>query len=180
MDLDDDSCPNGAASISLAEGTEKVYSSLVERKSSASEDVKVDKASALTEIKPAASEMNQKTDVGTFAGSLTAEKSTNLMFQSTSSPSTTVLPTVLDTVANLTSDSATPPKESNSSPIFDIGVKIASTRNTDAAAPIFGFGLKSADKVPTSQFMFSSSSASEYGSVKFGPPSDSKPETSSK
>lgn len=180
MDLDDDSHSNGPTTDSLAEGREKVNSSLAERESSATEDVKLEKTSVLTETKPVASEMNQKTDSASLVGSITAEKSTSLVFQSTSSPSMTVLPSIFNTESSLTSDSATLPKESNVSPTFNFGGKIPSTRDIDAASPIFNFARKSADKVPNSQFVFSSSSVSEHGGIKIGASSDSKPETSSK
>ncbi|PON82573.1 hypothetical protein TorRG33x02_216580 [Trema orientale] len=174
VDLDDDSHSNGAISDSFSEGKEKVKSSLAERKPSGTEDVKLDTASALTEIKPVATEMNQKTDMGTHA-----ENSTNLVFQNTYSPSMTVLPTVFNTESSLTSSSAISLKESNvSPPIFNFGGKIPSTRDADAASPIFNLGVKTSDKVPQSQFIFSSSSVSEHGNAKFNA-SLLKPETSS-
>ncbi|XP_062091704.1 nuclear pore complex protein NUP1 isoform X2 [Humulus lupulus] len=178
VDLDDDSHSNGSVFNSLGEGREKENSSLIERTSIATEDVIREKASALTEIKPAAPELNKKNDIGTLAWSVTAEKSTNLVFQSTS-PSTTA-PTVSKAVSFLTTDSATPLKESNVSPsMFNFGDKISSSRDADAAFPVFNLGLKSADKVSNSQFMFSSSSASGSEIVNFGASSDSKPGTSS-
>ncbi|PON79826.1 hypothetical protein PanWU01x14_010580 [Parasponia andersonii] len=174
VDLDDDSHSNGAISDSFSEGKEKVKSSLAERKISGTEDVKLDKASAFTEIKPVATEMNQNTDMGTHA-----ENSTNLVFQNTSSPSVTVLPTVFNTESSLTSNSAILLKESNvSPPIFNFGDKIPSTRDADAASPIFNLGVKTSDKVPQSQFIFSSSSVSEHGNAEFNA-SLSKPATSS-
>ncbi|EXB39575.1 hypothetical protein L484_012581 [Morus notabilis] len=143
LDLDDDSYPNGDASDALAEGREKVNFSLAERKSTATEHVKLEKASAMTEMRSAMSEMNRKHDMGNSAGSMTAEKSTNLIFQSTSSPSMTVMPTVTSTGSTLATDGATFPKESYVSPTFNIGDKIAPTKDTSAATPIFSGGLKS-------------------------------------
>lgn len=180
LDLDDDSLPNGDAFAALVEGREKVNFAFAERKSTASEYVKLDKASVLTGIKPAGSEMNQKNEMGNSAGSMTAEKSSNLIFQSTS-PSVTVLPTVTNSKSFFTTDGVTLPKESNvTPPKFNFGDKIASRKDTSAASPVFSFGLKTTDKDPESQLPIStSSSVGEYGNVRFDASSNAKPDISS-
>ncbi|KAF4354057.1 hypothetical protein F8388_002457 [Cannabis sativa] len=179
VDLDDDIHSNGCTSNSLGEGRVKENSSLIERTSIATEDAIPEKTSALTESKPAGPEFNKKTDKGTLAGSMTAEKSANIVLPSTS-PCTTAPPADSKAVPFLITDGAAPLMESNvSTSMFNFGGKIASSRDTDAAAPSFNFGLKSADKVSNSPFLFSSSSASGSENVNFGVASDSKPATSS-
>ena len=138
VDLDEDSLPNGTASDSLVEGKGKVNFSLPESKSTASESVKLEKASALTEDKPVTSEMNRKTEIGHSTGAMAAEKSSSLIFQNTSSPSATVMPTVINTESSLTSDIGTLVKDSNASPIFNFGGKIPSGKDPSAASPATG------------------------------------------
>ncbi|KAF3434398.1 hypothetical protein FNV43_RR25501 [Rhamnella rubrinervis] len=163
LELDDDGYCNGTALYSLTEGVQEVDTSLAKRKSPVTEDVRLEKLPAFLDGKASTSAMNKKPDLRNSDGSVHGEKNSNFIISSTSSPSTMVFSTVEATQSSLTSDRASPPKESN------------------AALPMFSFGSKAIDRVPQSSlaFGFSPSVVAQSAGTSFGSFSCSVPEASS-
>lgn len=154
---------------------------LAERKSDNTEAVTLEKPPAFVECKPSTSVVNKKPDPQTSDGSVCAEKNSNFVMSSASSPSMAVLCTEVATQSSLTSDVASAPKLSNVAlPTFNFGDKVASRKDSNAASPISSF--KPVDKVPEifTTFAYSPAVVTVSAATGFGFLSDPKPETSSR
>lgn len=183
LELDDDGYCNGVASHSLAEVVQKVDKSLAKRKTPATEAVRLESTPALSDAKASMPAMNEKPDLRTSDGSVHTEKNSNFIISGTTSPGMVVLSTEVSTQSSLTSDRASPLKESNASlPMFNFGDKVAPTKDPNATSPISSFGSKAIDKVPQSSVAFASLPAvvTQSAGTSSGSFSGSKPETSSR
>ncbi|KAH7547703.1 hypothetical protein JRO89_XS14G0004700 [Xanthoceras sorbifolium] len=179
LELDDDDSSSGAVSTPLFEGREKMGASGMENKTVASEASRVEKPSALSEVNPPNSLLSKTSDLGTAGVSMVAEKSSVLSFPATPSPSMTPpQPALLPTASNLTSKKAALPNETNASPIFKFGEKVASQKESNDVSPTFNSSTINVGKIPQFTSVPSSSVVSELPAVKVGASFDPKPGTS--
>ncbi|XP_058183373.1 nuclear pore complex protein NUP1-like isoform X2 [Rhododendron vialii] len=155
LDLDDEIRYNKAASTLLAEGTQKVETSVVESKVLSSEAVTVDKTSLLSDSKQHANTgLGKAPELEASDGTVIGDKKAGFTFPMALPSSTT-----FQLVSKSTSafDQIVPPKEPN------------------APAPLFSFGPKGVGEIP-SPFSYSSS-INDSAVLKSSAPLEPQPES---
>lgn len=174
--MDDDAHSNEMPTCTLIEGGEKLDTAAVDCKQAAAEAVKVEKSIFISEVNAPAPVLKENSDVGTNDLLSSGGKSASLSF-----PSVPVASTAVQSDAQATQ--TTSKLDKTGSPVFGFGDKMASSNEQSAVPTAFGFGLNNgsvmeANKVP--QFSFTSSSSFGGSTPKFGIPSDTKSESSSR
>ncbi|KAK3228558.1 hypothetical protein Dsin_000439 [Dipteronia sinensis] len=168
LDLDDDDYFSGAVSIPLAEGREKLGASGMENKTVAAEATRVEKPSALSEITPPSSLSSKTSDLVTSGGSMVAGKSSAFSFTAAPSPRMTPQLAVVATASTLTSNKSASPNETNASPLFNFGGKVASPKESNDVSLTFNTSTANVNKIPQFTGVPASSVVSELPAVKFG------------
>lgn len=182
--MDDDGHSNEMPTCSLVEGREKLDTPAVDCKQAAAEAVKVEKSMSVSVVNVPTPVWKEKSDVGTNDLLSSGGKSASLSFSSVPVASTAVQSDVQFTQTTSKFDKTGSERQPNAvSPIFGSVDKMASSNEQNAVPTTSGFGLNNgsimeANKVP--QFSFPSSSSFGGSTPKFGIPSDTKSESSSR
>ncbi|XVF00062.1 hypothetical protein REPUB_Repub03eG0253600 [Reevesia pubescens] len=172
LDLDDYDYPNGVVSATFGEGRESLDNCVIGSKSAVPEAILVEKLSSLSEVKPiSGSAFNQKPDLRSSDGAAVVKKNAGITFPVAQVATSSVQAALLVSQSASTANKDAVSKELNSpSHMLSFGEKSAPPKQSDAAAPTFGFASTNVGEV---------SSVSGSSGVKLATSSDQQLENSS-